>query len=459
MAKEKVKESGKKVAGIDGMNARCSHGEYSYKCNVCIRDESSDDSDKEDRKTRRKGKALPPAAFKSLANKPRLVKGGEGGRGASKASGFGGGGVRSKASAAQVSSSSSSNEEEDVVSVRRPRKRPRVSVISPSSASGGEKAKPARKRTIATVSSSSSEGGRKRPSAKRGKRSASFDDDGLVAAVKAPAQVRAAAPAAAGRLPAAAAATLVRPAALGNKRAAPAAAAAAAAVLRTRPAAGAPRRGVDAEQAAQIARRLVPLAPEDAEVVGAAQIAGGRANEVLCSRFNIDMDRKRFRCLRSRQWLNDEVINYYMGLLQERSDKEAKSASGGATQRRVWFASTFFLTKLRENGYSFANVRRWTREKRGPGDRILTNVLDVDLIIIPRHFGPHWTCIVVDVPGRTVTHYDSLGSEDGTAAADLQCVVHWLCDEVNDKCNITMEHDAWHTHDLGTGAPRQLNGW
>ena len=70
----------------------------------------------------------------------------------------------------------------------------------------------------------------------------------------------------------------------------------------------------------------------------------------------------------------------------------------------------------------------------------------------------HWTCIVVDVPVRTVTHHDSLGRECGTAHADLARVVCWLCEEARDKCGITMEGSEWETGDLGEGAP-QHNGW
>jgi sentrin-specific protease 1 len=172
------------------------------------------------------------------------------------------------------------------------------------------------------------------------------------------------------------------------------------------------------------------------------------------------MERKHFRCLQSGEWLNDEVINFYMGMLQERSDAEAAAAaSGGATQRRVWFANTFFLTKLRENGYCYDNVRNWTREGSFTRVRTLTKVLDMDLIVIPRHVGVHWTCVVVDVPARTVTHYDSMGRVGGTAHEDLARVVRWLCEEAREKCGTTMEAGDWQTLDLGVEAPQQHNGW
>ena len=121
---------------------------------------------------------------------------------------------------------------------------------------------------------------------------------------------------------------------------------------------------------------------------------------------------------------------------------------------------------MREDGYCYNNVRNWTRDRRWiseggyTSDKTLTKVLDMDLIIIPRHIGGvHWTCIVVDVPARTVTHHDSLGSEGGTAPADLARVVRWLCDEAREKCGTSMAAGDWETRDLGVGTPQQQNGW
>ena len=207
------------------------------------------------------------------------------------------------------------------------------------------------------------------------------------------------------------------------------------------------------EGAARIAQRLAPLAAKDAQEVRAKWSWAGEATEVLCTRFNIEMERKHFRRLNSGAWLNDDVINFYMGMLQERSDAEAAAAAGGATQRRVWFANTFFLTKLRENDYRYDNALSWTRGQK---------VLDMDLIIIQCHMSlTHWTCIVVDVPARTVTHYDSKGRAGGTAHADLACVLRWLCQEAREKCGTTMEAEEWDTRDLGEGAPQQHkdNDW
>jgi len=52
-----------------------------------------------------------------------------------------------------------------------------------------------------------------------------------------------------------------------------------------------------------------------------AALGPGADREVLVThlRSGIDMTRKLIRCLRPQEWLNDEVMNLYMGLLQARA--------------------------------------------------------------------------------------------------------------------------------------------
>lgn len=64
-------------------------------------------------------------------------------------------------------------------------------------------------------------------------------------------------------------------------------------------------------------------------------------------------------------WLNDEVINFYMELIKERSEI-AKHLP------KVHVMNTFFLGKLLSSGY--AGVRRWTRK---------VDIFSYDIIPIP----------------------------------------------------------------------------
>jgi hypothetical protein len=75
---------------------------------------------------------------------------------------------------------------------------------------------------------------------------------------------------------------------------------------------------------------------------------------VLISRWNIPITNRIIKCLLPDQMLNDEVINYYMHMLQEHDDKN-KDRVGSH------YFSSFFMNKLMDcdkNGYSFDQVQR-----------------------------------------------------------------------------------------------------
>lgn len=100
-------------------------------------------------------------------------------------------------------------------------------------------------------------------------------------------------------------------------------------------------------------------------------------DEVLANKFNISICRKDIQTLRGLNWLNDEIINFYMSLLCERSKDESNS------YLKVHAFTTFFYPKLIKDG--FMSLRRWTRK---------VDIFSFDMIIIPLHLGLHWTLAV-----------------------------------------------------------------
>lgn len=111
---------------------------------------------------------------------------------------------------------------------------------------------------------------------------------------------------------------------------------------------------LDPLKQAALADRFVPL-DDDASRVVLNALRDGDDDEVLISKFNVDMTREKLACLRPQTWLNDEVINFYMKMLQERDDKLCESRD----RRASFFQNSFFMSKLvDEGGYRYANVRR-----------------------------------------------------------------------------------------------------
>jgi len=154
--------------------------------------------------------------------------------------------------------------------------------------------------------------------------------------------------------------------------------------------------------------------------------------------------------LRPAEWLNDEVINYFVAMLKQRSLDPSAGQEGGT----VYLHNTMFYAKLAESssGYCYANVRRWTKRDKarqgayGEGKRdeahtggrectpgiccsrtwtarahpplppcIQVDLFDRDLVIIPINCNNvHWTLALINVRWRRFEYYDSMfGSDRG----------------------------------------------
>lgn len=112
------------------------------------------------------------------------------------------------------------------------------------------------------------------------------------------------------------------------------------------------------------------------------------------------------RTLRDGQWLNDNVIDFYLSMVSERS----KESNG---QLPTCFAfSTHFFSTLQTRGYS--GVARWAKRKG-------IDVTKQDFIFVPinRH-NTHWCLAVINNRDMRFEFYDSMNGA-GTAALDLLC--------------------------------------
>lgn len=76
--------------------------------------------------------------------------------------------------------------------------------------------------------------------------------------------------------------------------------------------------------------------------------------------------------LRPRQWLNDEIINFYGAMILGRSEgsKENPAVNGVAANKKpqinkslnVHYFSTFFWSKLEKEGYEKGRLAKWTKK-------------------------------------------------------------------------------------------------
>jgi len=117
---------------------------------------------------------------------------------------------------------------------------------------------------------------------------------------------------------------------------------------------------------------------------------------------NCDFTTADVQTLLKDHWLNDNIINGYMKLLQLRDAEKEKGPS-------CHFCKTFLTTYLYPS-YNYKNVRRWTLPKRLKNwGQVKESILDCDLIFFPvNRGGVHWILVVADLRKKELTYYDSM---------------------------------------------------
>ncbi|XP_060083476.1 sentrin-specific protease 1-like isoform X2 [Ylistrum balloti] len=140
-------------------------------------------------------------------------------------------------------------------------------------------------------------------------------------------------------------------------------------------------------------KEVFPELTDDMERIISNALRPRPEHEVLVEAFRLQITRKDMATLSGLNWLNDEIINFYMNLLMERGKDEGKA--------KVYACNTFFYPKVVSGGHSA--VRRWTKR---------IDIFSQDYILIPVHLGMHWCLAVVDFKKKLVQYFDSMGGEN-----------------------------------------------
>ncbi len=193
-----------------------------------------------------------------------------------------------------------------------------------------------------------------------------------------------------------------------------------------------------------IAARKQPI-PEGEIQRFQAILSGPGTHEVVIEKFNIDMTRNKLHCLRRATWLNDEVINFYMNLLQERNTTRCAATSGKLTSH---YFNSFFLSKLTEgNKYTYSNVKRWTKK---------FDITQKEKIFIPVNLSnTHWTMMIIFMQQKKICYYDSMS---GSGMRHMRHVLQWIKDDIQDKRKEVIDTNEWKLIDVAN-VPQQCNGY
>ncbi|XP_057613312.1 sentrin-specific protease 2-like [Chionomys nivalis] len=163
----------------------------------------------------------------------------------------------------------------------------------------------------------------------------------------------------------------------------------------------------------------------------------GPQEEILSTAFKLRITRGDIQTLQAGEWLNDEVINFYMNLLVQRNDSEGYPA--------LHAFSTFFYPKLKHGGYGA--VKRWTRG---------INLFEKEIILVPIHQQVHWSLIEIDLRKRSIIYYDSMGH---TGQSICETIFQYLQNESKTRRNMELDPLEWKQYSMTSAEiPQQLNG-
>ena len=215
-----------------------------------------------------------------------------------------------------------------------------------------------------------------------------------------------------------------------------------------------------------VQERIPSAVTKDQVVVGTISVTGIGSYALSCN----DL-----ACLEGPKWLNDEVVNAYMCLLQLRSNLNSKPAASacipysGNHQNDVIFAherspavtrteqklpkclffNSFFYALLRNarGGYSYTNVQRWGRRY---------NLAQMDRVFFPINISnSHWCLAVVFPQEWKIRYYDSLGGKNSVC---LDLIERYLQDEGRYRC-IDQLTRSWDKESVGPPSiPAQGDG-
>jgi sentrin-specific protease 1 len=140
-------------------------------------------------------------------------------------------------------------------------------------------------------------------------------------------------------------------------------------------------------------------------------------NDIVTEKFNIVITGETMRRLQEKQWLNDEIINFYMKLLQERDKELCKNF---ADRSPSYFFSSHFMDLLKtRDEYNFQKVRRWAKDVPMSEQRRIYFPININ--------NQHWALAVVHMDIKEIRYYDSIFGEN-KGNPYMESLLRWLKD-------------------------------
>ncbi len=172
-------------------------------------------------------------------------------------------------------------------------------------------------------------------------------------------------------------------------------------------------------------------------------------DSIIINSFRINITGSDIQTLKDHQWLNDNIIDYYLSLITERSKN-----SNDKKLPLIFNFSTHFYTTLENKGYN--GVERWGSKKK-------LNIFNIDYIFIPvNRNNTHWCLAVINLKKKKFEFYDSMG---GSAGPVFPLLLNYMINETKkqynqNNLNLNIDfnmYENWEMKDR-IKCPKQTNG-
>jgi sentrin-specific protease 1 len=170
---------------------------------------------------------------------------------------------------------------------------------------------------------------------------------------------------------------------------------------------------------------------------------GGKDDEVLIKIGDNHLERRALRCLKPETWLNDEVMDAYMELLNLRN---------ADIHGNVMFFLTHFYRSITRppTGYNFKKGLPYVRGRK---------LFHMDLLVIPMNQGGiHWVMVVINIKEKRIEFYDPL-PQKSTNSREMSIMQQWFAQLVTQELHLdTIDIRHWGSQTM-TNIPTQPDNY
>jgi hypothetical protein len=161
---------------------------------------------------------------------------------------------------------------------------------------------------------------------------------------------------------------------------------------------------------------------------------------VVATKNGVQVNMELLKCLEKGKWLNSEVISFFIEWWRERTGGGGGSERANPTPGAVckcWYTSTFFFTRLTENGYGHSAVKSW----------IPKDLFEYDEMIVPVNVNQaHWYTAVVNFRDKRTEVYDSQGKKHDRQETHAT-LRRWLADTYKAQHGKDLSLSEWRIHE------------